>query len=157
MTYVQYARLRIVSWELVSTASCTNPDLGFRVSMSGHGSFQKWEVPDFGVPIIRILLIICVAILGSPLRGNSHMGQYHMGVSENRGPWYSTLNSRILILRTPKLGTPNFRNLPYGFGAGLRLKKGIYGLRTWDFWSGSTVWFLAGNGVSGFLIWILIN
>ena len=25
----------------------------------------------------------------------------HMGVSENRGPLYSTLNSRILIIRTP--------------------------------------------------------
>ena len=25
-----------------------------------------------------------------------------MGVSENRGPQYSTLNSRILIIRTPK-------------------------------------------------------
>ena len=25
-----------------------------------------------------------------------------MGVSENRGPRYSTLNSRILIIRTPK-------------------------------------------------------
>ena len=33
-----------------------------------------------------------------------------MGVSENRGPEYSTLNSRILIIRTPKEGTPNFRN-----------------------------------------------
>ena len=28
-----------------------------------------------------------------------------MGVSENRGPEYSTLNSRILIIRTPKKGT----------------------------------------------------
>ena len=28
-----------------------------------------------------------------------------MGVSENRGPEYSTLNSRILITRTPKQGT----------------------------------------------------
>ena len=32
------------------------------------------------------------------------------GVSENRGPEYRTLNSRILIVRTPKYGTPNFRN-----------------------------------------------
>ena len=37
----------------------------------------------------------------------------HMGVSENRGPSYSTLKSRILIIRTPKYGTPNFRKLPY--------------------------------------------
>ena len=36
----------------------------------------------------------------------------YMGVSENRGPQYSTLNSRILIIRTPK-GTPNIRKLPY--------------------------------------------
>ena len=26
----------------------------------------------------------------------------HMGVSENRGPQYSTLNSRIIIIRAPK-------------------------------------------------------
>ena len=26
---------------------------------------------------------------------------------------YSTLNSRILMIRTPKYGTPNFRKLPY--------------------------------------------
>ena len=35
-----------------------------------------------------------------------------MGVSENRGPLYNTLNSRILILGTPKKGTPNFWKLP---------------------------------------------
>ena len=34
----------------------------------------------------------------------------HVGASENRGPQYSTLNSRILIIRTPKTGTPNFAN-----------------------------------------------
>ena len=26
----------------------------------------------------------------------------HLGVSENRGPEYSTLNSRILLIKTPK-------------------------------------------------------
>ena len=36
-----------------------------------------------------------------------------MGVSENRGPYYSTPNSSILILRTPEYGTPSFRTLPY--------------------------------------------
>ena len=36
-----------------------------------------------------------------------------MGVSENRGPQHSTLNSRILIIRTPKQGAPNFRKLPH--------------------------------------------
>ena len=35
-----------------------------------------------------------------------------MGASENRGPEYSTPNSRILIIRTPKQGTPNLRKLP---------------------------------------------
>ena len=40
-----------------------------------------------------------------------------MGVSENRGPSNSTLTSRILIIRTPKQGTPNFRKLPkWDFG-----------------------------------------
>ena len=29
-------------------------------------------------------------------------GDYDVGVSENRGPCYDTLNSRILIIRTPK-------------------------------------------------------
>ena len=29
------------------------------------------------------------------------------------GPQYSTQNSRILTIRTPKLGTPYFRDLPY--------------------------------------------
>ena len=29
----------------------------------------------------------------------------HLGVSENRGPQYSTLNSRILIIRIPKQST----------------------------------------------------
>ena len=36
----------------------------------------------------------------------------YVGVSANRGPEYSTPNSRILILRTPKQGTLNFRKLP---------------------------------------------
>ena len=30
----------------------------------------------------------------------------HMGVSKNTGPSYSTLNSRILIIRTPKKKVP---------------------------------------------------
>ena len=46
-----------------------------------------------------------------------------MGVSENSGPSYVTLNRRIFIIRTPKQGTPNPRQLPYTFwlreGAGL--------------------------------------
>ena len=41
-----------------------------------------------------------------------------MGVSENRGSRYSTLNSRILIIRTPKIRYPS-RKLPYrGLGLG---------------------------------------
>ena len=40
-----------------------------------------------------------------------------MGVSENRGPQYSTLNNRILIIRTPNKVPPNFRKLPYFMGA----------------------------------------
>ena len=30
------------------------------------------------------------------------IGAQYMGVSENRGPYYRTLNSRILVIRTPK-------------------------------------------------------
>ena len=43
-------------------------------------------------------------------------GSFHWGwegVSENRGHYYSTLNRRIRIIRTPKEGTPNSRKLPY--------------------------------------------
>ena len=36
-----------------------------------------------------------------------------LGVSENRGPKFTTLNSGILSIRTPKQGTPNFLQLPY--------------------------------------------
>ena len=43
--------------------------------------------------------------------GTIPQGDY-MRVSEARGPKYSTLNSRILIIRTPKHGTPNFQKLP---------------------------------------------
>ena len=35
-----------------------------------------------------------------------------MRVSENRGPQYRTLNSRILIIRTPKQSTPQFSETP---------------------------------------------
>ena len=38
----------------------------------------------------------------------------NMGGSENRGPEYSTLNSRILIIRTPKYGTLIFGNSHIG-------------------------------------------
>ena len=42
---------------------------------------------------------------------------YYMGVSENRGPKYGTLNSRILILRTPKnKEPPRFSKSPISTG-----------------------------------------
>ena len=50
---------------------------------------------------------------------------FYLGVSENRGPQYSTLNSRILIIRTPKQGTPNFRKLTF-----LRSFEESVGLKT---------------------------
>ena len=43
-----------------------------------------------------------------------------MGVSENRGPKHSTLNSRILVIRTPKQGTPIFGNSHMGAQKGRR-------------------------------------
>ena len=42
---------------------------------------------------------------------NRAMPASDMGVSENRGPGYGILNSRTLIIRTPRQGTPNFRKL----------------------------------------------
>ena len=36
-----------------------------------------------------------------------------LGVSENREPQKRTLNCRILIIRTPKQGTPYFQKLPF--------------------------------------------
>ena len=47
-----------------------------------------------------------LVILGSRMHGLCDMSTYgyfgKMGVSENMGPYYSSLHSRILITRTPK-------------------------------------------------------
>ena len=40
-----------------------------------------------------------------------------MGVSENRGPYYSTPNSRILVIRTPNKVPLIFGNSHVGFEA----------------------------------------
>ena len=49
----------------------------------------------------------------------SYSGLYgsalEVGVSKNRGSQSSTLNSRILIIRTPKIRYPHFRKLPGPF------------------------------------------
>ena len=37
-----------------------------------------------------------------------------MGVAENRGPQYSTPNSKTLIHMAPKIRYPHFRKLPHG-------------------------------------------
>ena len=39
--------------------------------------------------------------LGAP-QIKAQVADFYMGVSENRGSYYNTLNSRILIIRTPK-------------------------------------------------------
>ena len=36
----------------------------------------------------------------------------NLGVSKNRGPQHSTLNTRILIIRTPKIRHPGFSETP---------------------------------------------
>ena len=51
----------------------------------------------------------------SVIHSDIHMD---LGVSENRGPQSRTPNSRILIIRTPKYGTPHFRKPPFGGGSG---------------------------------------
>ena len=43
---------------------------------------------------------------------------------------YSTLNSRILIVRTPKSGTPNFRKLPFFISRQWGLGFGIQGFES---------------------------
>ena len=50
----------------------------------------------------------------------------YVGVSGNRGPQYSTLNSRILIMRTPKYGTPDFRKLPCGEARGPTCQRAYF-------------------------------
>ena len=56
-------------------------------------------------------------VLSRPFRiePGKYLGTY-MGVPEKGDPnipEYSTLNSRILVTRTPKQGTPYCRKLPY--------------------------------------------
>ena len=53
--------------------------------------FDKIGVPDLGALIKQ---------------KSSYYARLHMRVSENRRPQHSTLNSRILILRTPKIRHP---------------------------------------------------
>ena len=77
---------------------CRNPALPIIRNLP-YGSFRKLGVPYLGVLILRILLFR-VLDWGPPIFGNSHM----VGVSKNRGS--STLNSRILILRTPNIWYP---------------------------------------------------
>ena len=52
----------------------------------------------------------CVCYPPTPLR--LAVGHNHMGVSENRGPFYSTLNSRTLDIRTPTISYPEFSESP---------------------------------------------
>ena len=53
-----------------------------------------------------------VLLARTPKRDPSVERLTHMGVSENRGPYYSTLNSRILAIRTPKIRYPLFSETP---------------------------------------------
>ena len=48
------------------------------------------------------------SVNGLPKRCQAHGFRGYVGVSANRGPSYSTLNSRMISIRTP-----NFRKLPY--------------------------------------------
>ena len=58
--------------------------------------FRSFSMPrDYKASSLRNCLIINTVSL---LRAD----WFDMGVSENRGPWYSIPNSRILTIRTPK-------------------------------------------------------
>ena len=61
---------------------------------------------DPGRIVYRTIMVSCTAKAHVRV-ADDHTLWCDMGVSENRGPEYSTQNSRILI-RTPKLGTPIF-------------------------------------------------
>ena len=66
--------------------------------------------PNYG-PFLGTLNIRCRTIIRTQ-RGTRLLTTTHMGVSENRGPQYSTLSSRILVIRTPKQDNPYFQKPP---------------------------------------------
>ena len=66
---------------------------------------------EMGFVVVRTKVGTLLRNPGSLL---AFIGILYVGVSENREPQYSTLNCRILIIRTTKQGTPNFRKLPCG-------------------------------------------
>ena len=57
----------------------------------------------------RSVLELNRAVLGAGLTTS----EPHTGVSENRGPSYSSLNSSTLAVRTPNKAPPIFQKLPY--------------------------------------------
>ena len=90
---------------------------------------RKWWVSGVGLQAVVCLCLGCQG-LGLGLR-TSHMFRAHLHdflaslLKKGRykvlcgfkawlhGSFRSTLNSRILIIRTPTYGTPNFRKLPH--------------------------------------------
>ena len=77
-----------------------------RLDRSFHSSIDKLYtfVFNIGATGIRRSCTVCYAMIAFGAIGVSSDPLYrpYMGVSENRGPQYSTLNKRILIIRTPK-------------------------------------------------------
>ena len=59
---------------------------------------EKWTLSPFRDRLTGGILS-WVPVQAAALEGGKSYA--HMGVSKNRGPKYSTLNSRILIIRTP--------------------------------------------------------
>ena len=56
----------------------------------------------FLVMFRKYLATTWLAMKGPPMHTPEHPYKADKGVSENRGPYYSTLNSRILMIRAPK-------------------------------------------------------
>ena len=48
------------------------------------------------------MVVVIVVVVVVAMATEAILQKQDMGVSENRGPQYSTLNSRLLIIRTPK-------------------------------------------------------
>ena len=89
---------------------------GQRYLLLGHQSNHTtgdWTYPGKGIQQVRQKGVKSQWLCGPTRQTPNPMLQTtHMGVSENRGPLYSTLNSRILILRTPTIRHPFFSETP---------------------------------------------
>ena len=73
--------------------------------------------------VVAVLVMLVLLAVFPLLRIKEPTQQCHtkeMVISENRGPQYSTLNSRILIIRIPQNKVPLFSETPRSAAQGHR-------------------------------------